>query len=126
MYDRGFTPAEPADVGMVTVTPFTHYPHSSFPIIRRFWKSWTRLRRFDNFVHQLTRGESFHLYINQTGIDFIRLFMSHGNCRGYSLIEEGLYSYYTFDHVNSVLCPPIGKPSIFYKLLILLNYRGRL
>ncbi len=93
---------------------------------RQFWKSWFRLTTFDKYVRGLTQDLNFHIYTNQTGLDFIRLFISHRNCRGFSFIEEGLYSYYPFDFINTVLCPPVGKPSLFYKLLILLNYAGRL
>ena len=126
MYGRGFRPAMAGAVSLEVDLPFTHYPQSSFPIERQFWKSWTKLATFDKYIRGLTQDLVFHIYTNQTGLDFIRLFISHRNCRGFSFIEEGLYSYYSFDFINTELCPPVGKPSFFYRLLILLNYVGRL
>ncbi len=126
MYGRGFSPEDAGSVALEVNIPYEHHPKSSFLIERQFWKSWRKLRSFDAFLGKLTSGTGFHLYTNQTGIDFIRLFMSHRNCQGFSFIEEGLYSYYSFKFINHTLCPPIGKPNLNYKLLTWLNFGGRL
>lgn len=125
MYGRKFKPLHPpVDMQQVDL-PFTHHPVNSFAVERKFWKGWKKLSRFDAFVKELTRGDSFKLYTNQTGIDFIRLFISHKKCKGFNFLEEGLYSYYPLDEVNSFLCPA-GFSTVAYKVLLYLNYRGRL
>ncbi|WP_377482949.1 hypothetical protein [Pontibacter toksunensis] len=53
------------------------------------------------------------------------MFISHKNCKGFSLLEEGIASYYTLDKVNTEICPS-GNSTDFFKILLFLNYRGRL
>ncbi|OKL39155.1 polysialyltransferase family glycosyltransferase [Pontibacter flavimaris] len=106
--------------------PFTHHPINSFAVERRFWRSWAKIRRFDAFVEQITQGSRFHFYTNQTGIDFVRLFLKHRKCAGFSILEEGLYSYHTLHEINLELCPPVGKPSLPFILLHYANFLGRL
>ncbi|RDV15102.1 hypothetical protein DXT99_10540 [Pontibacter diazotrophicus] len=125
MYGRKFKPHHPP-VGMQQVDlPFTHHPVNTFAVKRKFWKGWERLRKFDAFVEKITFGDAFKIYTNQTGIDFIRLFISHKKCKGFSFLEEGLYSYHPLDEVNAVLCPA-GLSTMAYKVLLYLNYKGRL
>ncbi|MFT2007506.1 polysialyltransferase family glycosyltransferase [Pontibacter sp. 13R65] len=126
MYGRGFEPSTNSKAGTEVHLPYHHYPHNTFFLERQFWKSWSKLRKFDAFLFKLNNGDKFHLYTNQTGLDFIKLILSHAKCQGYSLIEEGLYSYYTFDIINKVICPPVGRRSMFYELLIRANFGRRL
>ncbi|WP_114778384.1 hypothetical protein [Botryobacter ruber] len=125
MYGRGFSPSEEIEGIKEIVVPYTHHPVNSFSIKYVFWKSWKELADFDAFVQSLTAGADFMLYTNQTGIDFIRLFTSHKNCKGFSFLEEGIASYHPIQFVNNVLCPA-GNSTFFYKVLLLLNYKGRL
>lgn len=125
MYGRKFRPLHPpVDMQQVDL-PFTHHPVNSFAVKRKFWKGWKKLWMFDLFVKEITSENAFRLYTNQSGIDFIRLFISHKKCKGFSFLEEGLYSYYPINEVNSSLCPA-GLSTVAYKILLYLNYKGRL
>lgn len=126
LYGRKFRPEQTELAVSEYDVPFTHYPINSFAVERKFWKSWAKLRKFDAFVEQVTQGSWFKFYTNQTSIDFIRLFLKHKRCKGFSILEEGLYSYHTLHEINSELCPPVGKPSFFFRLLHYVNFWGRL
>lgn len=126
LYGRGFKPKQQSIKVTEHVSPFSHYPTNTFALERKFWKTWEKLRHFDAFVRKITGGDLFHLYTNQTGIDFIRLLKENRSCTGFSILEEGLYSYYTLDQLNSELCPPLGRPSLIYRILHFLNFTGRL
>lgn len=121
---RGFEPVHPTDINTIAL-PFSHFPVNSFAVQRTFWQSWGKLRAFDVFLANISNKEKFHLYTNQAGLDFIRLFISHKNCSGFSYLEEGLYSYFTAEKVNNELCPS-GSSSVYYKILKHLNFCGRL
>lgn len=125
MYGRKFVPLDPPAAIQHVDLPFSHHPINSFAVERVYWKGWKKLRKFDVFVQELTNGDKFKLYTNQTGIDFIRLFISHRQCRGFSFLEEGVASYYTLKKINTEICPS-GSSTGFFKLLLLLNFRGRL
>jgi hypothetical protein len=53
------------------------------------------VRRVDRLVSRVTGDQAFHLYTPQTRERFIQIVRSHRRCRGFSLLEEGLYSYCT-------------------------------
>ena len=125
MLGRGFQPDHASSEIRESILPFSHHPVNSFAVERQFWKGWKKIIAFDNYVSNLTGEEHFHIYTNQTGLDFIRLFISHEKCQGFSYLEEGLYSYFPAEKVNLELCPS-GDATAFYKLLKRLNFNGRL
>jgi hypothetical protein len=53
------------------------------------------VRRIDDLVSRATADQEFHLYTPQTLERFIQIVRSHRGCRGFSFLEEGLYSYCT-------------------------------
>lgn len=125
MYGRKFKPLHSlADIQQVDL-PFTHHPVNSFAVDRMFWRGWGKLNKFDSFVKKLAKEDKFHLYTNQTGMDFIRLFISHKQCKGYSFLEEGVASYFKLAQVNSEIHPS-GSSTVFFRILLKLNFRGRL
>ena len=125
IYGRKFWPlAAPVDIEQVNL-PFTHHPTNSFALARKFWRGWRKLAAFDQFVQSLAGEGCFKLYTNQTGIDFIRLFISHRRCAGFSFLEEGMASFYSLWQMNTEV-GPAGSSTIFFKTLLLLNFRGRL
>lgn len=104
---------------------FTQRPVNSFAVEKKFWKGWKKLQEFDSLIQQLVQEESYHLYTHQTSMDFIRLFMSHKQCSGFSLIEEGVVSYLPLDKVNNELFPT-GMSTWRYDVLKWINFFGRL
>ncbi|WP_026463977.1 hypothetical protein [Adhaeribacter aquaticus] len=105
--------------------PFTHSPNKSFPVRYAFWKGWQELYKFDQYLKHLTKDRFFLLYTNQTGIDYILLFITHKHCRGFSFLEEGTNSYHRLDIMNQEI-NPAGYSTLNYKILMLFNYKGRL
>lgn len=123
MYGRKFQPlAAPLGIEQVEL-PFTHHPINSFAVARKFWRGWNKLSDFDRFTQNLVGKNSFRLYTNQSGIDFIRLFISHRQCAGFSFLEEGMASYYSLKEMNTEV-GPAGNSTVFFKALLLLNFRG--
>lgn len=125
LYGRDFKPATPLAGLVEEEIPYSHHPVKSFTVKRLFWQSWAELWAFDRYVKKLTRGQPFLLYTNQTGIDFICLFLTHKHCHGFSFLEEGVFSYHKQAVVNHILCPA-GYATLIYKTLLLMNYGGRL
>ncbi|TPE44708.1 hypothetical protein [Pontibacter mangrovi] len=125
MYGRKFVP-ESDSLGIKHITvPYVQQPVNSFAVEKRFWKGWAKLHGFNKLIEQLIGKSEYHVYTHQTGMDFIRMFMSHKQCSGFSLIEEGVVSYLTLDKVNKEL-RPVGKATWRYEALKWVNYWGRL
>jgi len=125
LYGRKFhSLTVPAGIKQMGI-PFTHHPNNSFAVERKFWRGWRKISEFDQFLQGLVKEQRFKLYTNQSGIDFIRLFMSHRQCSGFSFLEEGIASYYPLKQMNTEVSPA-GRSTAFFKALLLLNFRGRL
>lgn len=125
MYGRRFEANSPnPSIKSITI-PYTQQPVNSFAVDKRFWKGWGKLRDFNKLIEQLIGKSTYHVYTHQTSMDFIRMFMSHKQCTGFSLIEEGVVSYLTLDKVNNEL-RPVGKATWRYEALKWINYWGQL
>lgn len=97
-------------------------PDEYFLIYKNPIRGWQHLRRIRNFIDDLSPGE-FCCYFPHTYSEFANLAVSHPRCRGYSLMEEGLWSYFPVDKMEEVVPPAIlGWKQ---RLLSLVFYRGR-
>jgi hypothetical protein len=72
--------------------PYTFNPQS-FPTHLNIFKSFFKLKMFDEHVERVTDGQKFVLYLPQTSWRHAQLLISHKNCHHYNVIEEGLGSY---------------------------------
>lgn len=63
------------------------------------------VRRVDALLARAARGGGFHLYVPQTMERWIQIARSHPACAGFSLLEEGLYSYCTPAEIARTLPP---------------------
>lgn len=61
----------------------------------KFYVNYFNILKADYFVSNLCDKDYFHLYLPQTRMPWIMMLMSHKLCAGFSLIEEGMASYYT-------------------------------
>lgn len=78
------------------------------------------LRRSDEELEDLLKGESCEFYVSQTWHDASHLVISHPLCRGFSYLEEGWTSYYEFGAVARAyptkvrsLCAQILRRTLF-------------
>jgi hypothetical protein len=63
------------------------------------------VRRLDTLLADAVGGDPFHLYVPQTMERWIQIARSHPACAGFSLLEEGLYSYCTPAEIARTLPP---------------------
>ncbi len=61
--------------------------------------------RIDRYVEQITQGRPFHYYAQTTLSYYVNIIASHGNCLGYSFIEEGSAVYWKKNILNKRLMP---------------------
>ena len=117
LLSRRFTPDD--DTFRSVAVPYTFKPES-FPQQWRLVDSRRRLRELDAFVERVSGGDSFHLYLAQSGQRFIQLLKTHPRCAGFSWLEEGLASY--LDDAELEAIEPTRSPSVSDRL----GYRGRI
>lgn len=71
--------------------------------------TWAGIFRGDRRVSEISGGP-FHLYVPNTALEKIRLLLSHRQCEGFSVMEEGLYSYCSRAQLEEML--PLGRESL--------------
>jgi hypothetical protein len=76
-------------------------------------KMWLEIIRGDWKVARKFGGE-FHLYVPNTVFPEVRFLLSHRRCAGFSVMEEGLYSYCTREQLESML--PLGADPLRLRL----------
>lgn len=81
-------------------------PDEYFLIYKNPLRGWHHLQRIRGFIDDLSGGE-FRCYFPHTYSEFASLASSHPLCRGYSLMEEGLWSYFPVEKMNEVVPPTI-------------------
>ena len=122
----------PEDVAFLTTRNFTPqdlpYPQAraaQTPRIKgsmahRIRLGWQVVKTQDRLVHQLTGGESFHLYTPQTMERYIQIIRSNPGCTGFSYLEEGLNSYCTRAEIERTHPPtePGLKEKITYRFRV--------
>lgn len=69
-------------------------------------RGWRHLRRIRKFIDNLSAGD-FVCYFPHTYSEFANLAAAHPRCKGYSLMEEGLWSYFSVEGMNEVVPPAI-------------------
>lgn len=117
LLDRKFETKEEC----IRVVPLS-LPDELFLIYKNPLRGWGNLRRIRQFIDDLSPSE-FCCYFPHTYSEFANLAVSHHRCRGYSLIEEGLWSYFPVDKMDEVVPPAIlGWKQ---RLLSLVFYLGR-
>jgi len=72
-----------------------------FNVFKNWWPIWRGDRRIDKLL-----GDQYHLYVPQTAMHRIQLLMSHPSCEGFSIMEEGLSSYYSKSQRVKAYPPP--------------------
>ena len=81
-------------------------PDEYFLIYKNPFRGWCHLRRIWQFIDDLSPGD-FRCYFPHTYSELADLVMSHSRCRGYGLMEEGLWSYFPAKMMNEVVPPAI-------------------
>lgn len=74
--------------------PFTHYPVEYFPVQIAFWKNWSKIKEFDQFIDRICEQQPFYWYADHSYNTQFYLTTSHPQCKGYYFIEEGVSAYY--------------------------------
>lgn len=116
LLDRKFKASEDG-VGVVPLD----LPDEYFLIYKNPLRGWRHLRKIRRFIDDLSSGE-FVCYFPHTYSEFANLIVQQSRCKGYSLMEEGLWSYFTVDGMNEVVPPAmLGWTQ---KLLSRLFYMG--
>lgn len=64
-----------------------------------------RLAAFDADLDRLCLGHPFHAYVPQTHARFVQATITHPRCVGFSVIEEGMASYYEAEALHRLLGP---------------------
>lgn len=91
LISRNFFP--PDDTYPAIKLPFSHYPTDSFAVQIAFWKSWKKLKKFDQWLSKATQHQPFILYAAHAYSSIFHLMVTHTKCLGYYYIEEGLVAY---------------------------------
>lgn len=92
-------------VDHIVVVPMD-LPDEYFLIFKNPFRGWYHLRRIRQFIDGLAPAE-FVLYFPHTFSDFANIGIAHPRCVGYSLMEEGLGSYFFADRMNELVPPAI-------------------
>jgi len=103
----------------VAVRPWLALPRR-LPRRLRPFRPEVFLHRVDRYVREVVGEEPFHLYTPLLRKPEQELLASHPQCRGHSLIEEGLASYHTREEIDARLPP--RRPGPWVRL----RHRGRL
>ena len=91
LISRNFLP--PDGTYQAIPMPFSHYPIDSFAVQIAFWKSWNKVRAFDQWLETITQQQPFTLYAAHAYSSIFHLMVTHPMCQGYYYIEEGLVAY---------------------------------
>lgn len=81
-------------------------PDEFFLIYKNPLRGWRHLLLIGEFIDNLSI-DLFHCYLPHTYSEFASLMTIHPRCRGYSLMEEGLWSYFPIEKMNEVVAPEI-------------------
>lgn len=101
-------------------------PDEYFLIYKNPFRGWRHLNRIRRFIDDFSPGE-FVCYFPHTYSEFSNLIVSHPRCRGYSLMEEGLWSYFPVDRMNDVVPPAIlgWKQRLLSRVFYLGRFKDR-
>lgn len=101
-------------------------PDEYFLIYKNPFRGWRHLSRIRRFIDDLSPGE-FVCYFPHTYSEFSNLIVSHPWCRGYGLMEEGLWSYFPVDRMNDVVPPAIlgWKQRLLSRVFYLGRFKDR-
>jgi hypothetical protein len=56
-------------------------------------RNWRLIRRYDQWIERITDRDQYILYYPHTGLRHLDYLLTHKNCRGYCLVEEGTAAY---------------------------------
>jgi len=82
--------------------PFNPQSTNSFPIYNKFWRNWSNINELDKFINHLTNNTEFYFYTPQTYQNYLALIVSHKNCKGFNIIEEGAGSYLAKEKLEEI------------------------
>jgi hypothetical protein len=121
LLDRKFETSEDG----IRVAPLD-LPDEYFLIYKNPLRGWRHLRQIRQFIDDLSPAE-FVCYFPHTYSEFANLAVSHPRCRGYSLMEEGLWSYFSVDKMNDVVPPVIlgWKQRLLSRVFYLGRFKDR-
>lgn len=121
LLDRKFESSEDG----VRVVPLD-LPDQYFLIYKNPLRGWHHLQRIRAFIDDLSSGD-FCCYFPHTYSEFANLAVSHPRCRGYSLMEEGLWSYFPVSRMNEVVQPAIlgWKQRLLSRVFYLGRFKDR-
>lgn len=121
LLDRKFESSEDG----IRVVPLD-LPDQYFLIYKNPLRGWYHLLRIRQFIDGLSPGE-FCCYFPHTYSEFANLAVSHPRCRGYSLMEEGLWSYFPVERMNGVVQPAIlgWKQRLLSRVFYLGRFKDR-
>lgn len=113
LLDRKFE----AKLGNIRAVPLD-LPDEYFLIYKNPLRGWYHLSCIRQFIDNLA-SDQFVFYFPHTFSDFANIGTSHPRCVGYSLMEEGLGSYFLADRMNKVVPPAIlgWKQRVLSKVL---------
>lgn len=101
-------------------------PDECFLIYKNPFRGWRHIRRIRCFIDDLSPGD-FVCYFPHTYTDFANMMIDHVRCRGYSLMEEGLGSYFSVNEINQIVPPAIlgWKQRLLSQFLYMGSFKNR-
>lgn len=101
-------------------------PDEYFLIDKNPLRGWRHLRRIRKFIDELSAGD-FVCYFPHTYSEFANMAAAHPRCKGYNLMEEGLWSYFSVEGMNEVVPPAIlgWKQRLLSQVLYMGRFKDR-
>jgi hypothetical protein len=102
---------------------FPHDPqpaHRSFLAVPAFWKNWTKVKKFDKRIAEISQNQSFIFYGLFSISNFFYLMATHSLCNGYYFMEDGTASLNPNGHLDQQ-----KQKSILRQIMYDLNFLGR-
>lgn len=102
------------------IFPFSNFPEDTFSAKQWPWRLWSKMKKADQLMTELTNNDSFHFYAPQSSTTHFYIISSHEKCEGYSFLEGGVGCYETFHQTNAT-----QKATPLRNAFYALQYKGR-